>query len=81
MHGGGAGGRILNLGQGAWGRLCQEATWDWRCLGLEQSPWEPGERVILIWCVEGMWAAFLEETGEGQSLASFAHGWEGERYS
>lgn len=49
--------------------------------GLDKSLWEPGERVISFWCVEGMRAAFLEETLGEQRLASLAHGWEGERDS
>lgn len=81
MRGGGAGGSILNLGRAALDRFCRQATWDWRYLRGWKRPVGTWERVISFWCVEGMRAAFLEATLGEQRLASFAHGWEGERYS
>lgn len=77
MLGGGAGGSILNLGQAALDRLCQQATWGWQCLRAGKKPvgtW--GESNFILMCGGHTGSFSGGDIGE-QRLASLATGGRG----
>lgn len=81
MLGGGAGGSILNLGQAALDRLCQQATWGWQCLRAGKKlvgTW--GESNFILMC-GGHTGSFSGGDIGGTEVGLLGNGWEGERCS